>query len=83
MRLVALVGGNRNNAAICGRAVNVNNPASNVNANIAAAVSYILHNALQIPTPQAVETRQQGKIDPQRRGIVSAKPKPRKEIRKN
>lgn len=37
---VALVGGDRNNAALCGRAVSVANPASSVAAGFAAAVSF-------------------------------------------
>jgi len=38
----ALVGGNRNNAGLCGAGtVNLNNPLSNPNSNIGAALSFL------------------------------------------
>ncbi len=42
---MALVGGNRNNAGLCGPAtVNLNNPLSNANTNIGAALSNLMQN---------------------------------------
>nr|DAM76816.1 MAG TPA: hypothetical protein [Caudoviricetes sp.] len=58
----ALFGGNRSNAAKCGLSYwNLNNLATNVNANIAASQSYQMtehsSNACRSPTPQDVEIR--------------------------
>lgn len=45
----ALVGGNRSNAGLCGaETVNLNNPLSNPNSNIGAALSFLWHKTMII-----------------------------------
>ena len=72
MQSSALVGGNRNNGALCGAGtVNLNNPLSNSNTNIGASLSFLWHNIFTFSAPHRLV-----KIKPLSEGLGRATEEP-------